>query len=248
MNILLLMAGGDTAFEVAGQPYPKNLVEIEGDPLAQRVIQSLDLLGAAENRLICAIRRDENLRWHTGDVIRLLQPGATVIEVPAETGGAACTALLAIDHIAEDEPLLIYNGDQIIDRPLEPMLDDFLARDLDGGIIVFDGVHPRWSYVRVDDDGLVVEAAEKRPISRLATAGTYWFRRGRDFLDAVAAMIFKDAHVGGSFYVCPAYNELILNRARIGVHAIDREAYYSLATPRGIAVYEEHLVARRTVS
>ena len=38
---------------------------------------------------------------------------------------------------------------------------------------------------RATTTGSCIEAAEKRPISRLATAGTYWYRRGGDFLDAV---------------------------------------------------------------
>ena len=54
---------------------------------------------------------------------------------------------------------------------------------MDGGVIVFDSVHPRWSFVRVDKAGFVIETAEKRPISRLATAGFYYFRRGADFVD-----------------------------------------------------------------
>lgn len=49
----------------------------------------------------------------------------------------------------------------------------------------------------------MVEAAAQRPISREATAGVYWFRRGGDFLDGAMAMIRKDAAVDGRFYVCP---------------------------------------------
>ena len=106
-------------------------------------------------------------------------------------------------------------------------------------------VHPRWSYVRCDEDGLVVEAAEKRPISRLATAGAYWYRRGSDFVEAVMAMIRKDASVEGRFYVCPAFNELILRGLRIGTRHIDRAQYFSLATPRSVATYEELLARTR---
>jgi hypothetical protein len=116
-------------------------------------------------------------------------------------------------------------------------------------VVTFDAVHPRWSYVRVGEDGLVREAAEKRPISRLATAGTYWFRTGGDFLDGVMAMIRKDASVEGRFYVCPVYNELILRGRRIGTHHIDREAYFSLASLHGVDAYEQHLArGRRAVT
>ena len=62
-------------------------------------------------------------------------------------------------------------------------------------MVTFRSLHPRYSYMLVDDNGLIVEAAEKRPISRHATAGFYWYRRGADFVQSAQDMIRKDAHV-----------------------------------------------------
>jgi dTDP-glucose pyrophosphorylase len=106
---------------------------------------------------------------------------------------------------------------------------------------VFDSVHPRWSYVRLDEHGYVIEAAEKRPISRYATAGVYYFRQGKAFVQAAMEMIKKDANTGGVFYICPTFNELILEQAKIGVYKISRDVYFSIATPEGVQVYEEYL-------
>jgi dTDP-glucose pyrophosphorylase len=243
MRVLALMAGDSGAFEVAGHPYPKNLVEIDGLPLVQRVVENLRPVVESADRAIFLVQQAEDRQFHTGDVIRLLVPSADVIAVPTLESGAACTALHAIGHIGRDEPLLVVNGDQILDVDLAGVVADFQRRDLDAGVVTFDAVHPRWSYVRCDEEGLVVEAAEKRPISRLATAGAYWYRRGGDFVEAVMAMIRKDASVDGRFYICPAFNELILRGLRIGTRHIDRAQYVSLATPRSVATYEE-LVAR----
>jgi NDP-sugar pyrophosphorylase family protein len=245
MRLVALMAGDSGAFEVAGHPYPKNLVEIDGLPLVQRVVENLQPVVDTARAAVFLVQQDEDRQFHTGDVIRLLAPDADVVPVPPLDSGAACTALHAIGRIARDEPLLIVNGDQILDLDLAEVVADFEERGLDAGVVTFDAVHPRWSYVRTDADGLVVEAAEKRPISRLATAGVYWYRRGGDFLDAVMAMIRKDACVDGRFYVCPAFNELVLRGLRIGTRHIDRSEYHSLATPRGVAGYEE-AVARRS--
>ena len=52
--------------------------------------------------------------------------------------------------------------------------------------------------------------AEKQPISRNATAGLYYFRRGVDFVRGAERMLFKNASFSGEFYVAPVYNELIL--------------------------------------
>lgn len=239
MNVIGLFAGDSEAFRAAGHHYPKNLVEIADEPLIQRVVNSQPMLRSEATRFVCLVRREENRRFHTSDVVRLLAPGARVLEVPESTGGAACTAMLAIDATDPDQPLLVMNGDVVIDADVRPLLADFERRGLDGGIVVFRAVHPRWSYVRVDDEGYVVETAEKRPISDLATIGYYWFRRPADFWGAAQRMIIKDAHVDGRFYVCPAYNEMVLAGAKIGIAEIEQKQHHSLATPQGVSVYED---------
>ena len=54
-------------------------------------------------------------------------------------------------------------------------------------------------------------------------------------------MIMKDAHHNGAFYICPCYNEMILQQGKIGIHRIPRNSYISLATPQGLHAYEEQL-------
>ena len=241
INVLVLMSGPSSAFKEAGYAYPKNLVEIAGVPLVQRVLLHLYPLRELDARLICVLRRDENRRDHTGAVIHLIDPTTTAIELNGDTAGAACSALLAVDHINNHDPLIIVNGDQILEADLSAIVRGFQDRRLDGGIVVFEDVHPRWSFVKCAADGRVIEAAEKRPISKLATAGFYYFREGRDFVVAATEMIKKDANVNGRFYVCPAYNEMILQQKNIGVHIVSRAAYRSLATPADVAAYSAHL-------
>jgi hypothetical protein len=47
-------------------------------------------------------------------------------------------------------------------------------------------------------------------------------------------MILKDAQIEGSFYVCPVYNELVLEGGKIGVSSIRRDHYVNLASPAGL--------------
>jgi CTP:molybdopterin cytidylyltransferase MocA len=249
MKLLVLMAGDSALFEVGGHRYPKNLVEIDGEPLVQRVVDGLRTAIDHASSSIFMIRDEEQRRHHTGDVIRLLVPEAEVITVPKLESGAACTALHAVGQIEADEPLLIFNGDQVLQADLPAIVAEFEEAGLDAGTVTFDAVHPRWSYVRPGPDGLIVEAAEKRPISRMATAGVYWFRRGGDFLEGAMAMIRKGASVEGSFYICPVFNELILGGRRIGAHHIERDNYFSLASMHSVDVYEQHLSRlRQTVA
>lgn len=243
MNILMPLGGSNELFQKHGFAFAKPLVEIDGRPLVEHAWSCLE--GLQPRQMIFVVRKEDDVRFHLGDMLTLLDPGARVVRSDGETAGAACTALLAIEHIDNDEELVIANGDQVFTTGVGAAVADFRARGLDAGTIVFDSVHPRWSFVKVGEDGLVVEAAEKRPLSRLATAGFYWFRRGSDFVQAAQAMIRKGASVNGAFFVCPSFNELILRSRRIGVFHIDREQYVSLATPQAIDDYEQQIQGKR---
>ena len=164
-----------------------------------------------------------------------------VIKTPAITKGAACSALLAIESIYNENPLVIINGDQFINADLQKIFEFFVESNLDGGIITFESLHPRWSYVRLDDNGFVIETAEKRPISKFATAGCYYFKHGKDFVESAFRMIEKGASVNNIYYICPSYNEMILKQQKIGVFQIDREQYLSLSTPENVESFAKFL-------
>lgn len=228
MVVLILAAGPPDNLQKAGFSFPKNLVEVNGKPLLQVVMENLAPLHNQGAKFVFVVRQDEIQRFHTDQVIKLLDPGAVVIGSYGETSGAACTALLAIEHIDNDQPLLVANGDQLLERDHNALITRFDQAGLDGGIPVFEDVHPRYSFARIGHDGLVVETAEKRPISNLATAGRYWFRKGQDFVRGAMDMILKDSQVNGAFYVVPVYNQLILKGARIGVERVEKTQYRNL--------------------
>ena len=92
--------------------------------------------------------------------------------------------------------------------------------------------------VRDDESLLIVEAAEKHPISRHATAGFYWFKRGADFDAAAQAMIRKDAQVDGKFFISLVFNELVLQQKRMGVLEVDSRHYHPRKARRQVSVYE----------
>jgi len=231
LNVLIL-AGGQSDSNADDGNYPLCLAEIKGAPLLQRLVDACRTTEAM--RFVAAFRRSDIDSFHLDNVMEVLAPGTIIVSAEKDTRGAACTALLAIGHIENDHELLIVNGNELIDVDYRKVLGDFRERRLDAGTITFSSIHPRYSYVRLSDDGLVVEAAEKRPISGHATAGFYWFARGSDFVRAAEEMIHKDASVNGSFYICPVLNELVLEQAHIGVHPIQPDQYHPLKTARQI--------------
>ncbi|MAX23468.1 MAG: nucleotidyltransferase [Phycisphaeraceae bacterium] len=238
MKIVIPMAGPEPQFSKIGQI--KALVEIADKPMIELVVDNLKSI-RDDAEFIFVIRKEICRKYHLDDVLKLLVPNATIVTAQNDTAGAACTAMLAIDHLQDNDPMIITNGDQLIQTDLNKAMTDLTLRNLDAGTIVFESIHPRWSYVLVDENQLVVEAAEKWPISKMATAGFYYFKQAGDFIEAVGNMLQKQASVNDWYYVCPTFNELILKQKRIGIHQIKRTEYISLATPEGVEAYSQSL-------
>lgn len=231
LNVLIL-ASGLSDSNVDDGNYPLCLAEIEGIPLIEHLVQACAQIGATG--FAVAFRKSDIEEFHLDNIMGVLAPNANVISVEKDTAGAACTALLAISYIDNDDELLILNGNELIGVDYMTIVSSFRQRKLNAGTVTFPSIHPRYSYVRVSDEGLVTEAAEKRTISRHATGGFYWFASGKDFVRCAQNMIYKDASVRGNFYVCPVLNELILEQRRIGVFPIDAGLYRPLKTVRQV--------------
>lgn len=229
---VLILAAADQQGEFEDSDYPLCLTEFDGTTLIERIARKCAGLPASE--WIFAMREREVRRYHLDNVVRQLVPNPRILIVRDNTRGAACTALLAAGSIDSDEELLIVSANEVVDVDLTTLVESFRLRGLDAGTIVFPSVHPRYSYVRLDQQGFVLEAAEKNPISSDAMAGIHWFAHGRTFVHCAKQTIRKDAHVEGSFYVSPTLNELVLEQSLIGVHRIEARQYHPLKNRRRV--------------
>jgi len=237
INILIPMAGAAVYYKDKNYIYPKPLTEVKGKPMIQGVIENFNSINEDIN-YIFAVNKEDCKKYHIDSVLQLLTNNeADIIRVDGETAGAACTALLAIDTINNDTPLIISNADQFFDCELDSYIKDFTKRKLDAAVICFDSVHPRWSYALTNDDGNIVETSEKRPISKQAIAGFFYFKQGSYFVKAAMESIFKDANVNGSYYIAPVFNELVLDGKKMGIGLVDNSKYHTFYSTQLLEEY-----------
>lgn len=247
-NILVPLCGKSSFFDTAEYPFPKPLVEINGQPMIQWVVDNLNTVRNGK-KFIFIIKTIENEQFYIENTLKLLtNQGCDIIKISHDTLGAPCTCLMAIDQINNDIPLVISNSDQIIDADLSKIVDHFLDRDVDAGVVCFNSVHPKWSYVRLDEQENIIETAEKRPLSRFAIAGFYFFKHGKDFVRAAFRSIKKGTQINGVYYIAPALNELILENKRLGVFKIASSQYHSFYSPQKIEEFEKILREQRRTS
>ena len=231
MNIVIPMAGEGAPFKNAGYPFPKPLIDINGKPMIQLIVENLN----TEGRFIFIVKKEHYEKYNLKFLLNLIAPGCVIVQVDKPTEGAACTVLLAENHINNDNPLLIANSDQFIEWDSNEFLYAMAADACDGGILTFKSTHPRWSYAKLDEKGYVAEVAEKKPISDIATVGIYYYKKGSDFVNNAKKMIEKNIRVNNEFYVCPVYNELISEQKKI--RAFNVEKMWGLGTPEDLNLF-----------
>ncbi len=242
INILLPMGGKSIFFDAAEFYYPKPLLDVADQMMIERVVRSLDTL-TLDKKFLFVINHADAVNFHLDKILKLIAKGrCEVIEQKGDTMGALCSCLLMIEHIDNDLPLIIANSDQILDVDYDKVIAHFRNFKADAGAITFPSFHPRWSYVFLDENGLVVETAEKKPISEHAVAGFYYYSSGRLFVEAAKSVIEKNDMIQDRFFISSSFNELILRGCRLTSYPIAADQYHSFFSPERIARFsDQHL-------
>ncbi len=227
MKVLIPMAGRGKRFEDAGYSFPKPLIEVNGKPMIQIIIENLNF----SDQHIFIVQKDHMEKYSIKEMLSLIKENSKIVSVTGVTEGAACTVLLAKESINNDEELIIANSDQWVNWNNQHFLSYLREKNADGGIVTFIATHPKWSFVKINEEGLVTEVAEKKPISNIATVGIYYFKKGSDFVQAAEQMISKDIRTNNEFYVAPVFNEMIASGKKI--------LTYPIAEMRGLGTPED---------
>ena len=228
MNVLIPMAGAGSRFAKAGYSFPKPLIDVNGKPMIQTVVENINI----DANYIFIVQKEHREKYNLDNMLNLIAPDCKIVEVDGITEGAACTTLLAEEYIDNDQPLFIANSDQWVGWNSLDFLYKMNELNADGGIVTFKATHPKWSYAAVDNDGMVTEVAEKNPISDNATVGFYYWKRGEDYVESAKDMIAMQKRVNGEFYVCPVFNQAILMGKKIFAHNV--EEMWGLGTPEDL--------------
>jgi HAD superfamily hydrolase (TIGR01509 family) len=234
LNVLIPMAGAGSRFEQAGYVFPKPLIEVNGKPMIQAVVENLNF----DSQHTFIVQKSHRSKYSLDFMLRLISPDCNVVEVDGLTEGAACTTLLAKDIINNDNPLILANSDQYVDWNVSEFMYKMQEQDVDAGIVCFNSTHPKWSFAKVDEHGYVTEVAEKQPISDIATVGIYFWKKGSDYVKYAEQMIGKNLRYNNEFYVCPVFNEAIADGKKIKIFMAEK--MWGIGTPEDLNYFLEH--------
>ena len=207
LNIVIPMAGRGSRFQEAGYSQPKPLIPVFEKPMIEVVINNLR--PSRPHRFVFVCQNSHLQDYPLRELLSRAAPNCKILGIDGVTAGAACTVLLAAEFIDNDQSLMIANCDQWIRYDVDDYLQACDASGAAGFIMTMRADSSKWSYVRRDGQGKIVEVVEKEVVSDEATVGVYNFARGADFVQAACDMIADNETSKGEFYVAPTYCRLI---------------------------------------
>ncbi len=234
LNVLIPMAGAGSRFIQQGYTFPKPLIEVNGKPMIQVVVENLNI----DAHYIFITQKEHYEKYNLKYLLNLIAPGCDILQVDSITEGAACSTLLAKQFIDNENSLIIANSDQYIDWNSNECMYAFSADNIDGGILTFDASHPKWSYAKLGPNGFVTEVAEKKVISNMATVGVYYWKKGSDYVRYAEDMISKNIRVNNEFYVCPVFNQAIEDGKKIKIKQVEK--MWGIGTPEDLKYFLEN--------
>lgn len=200
----------------------KPLIEVNNKTLIEWVIQNVYCKDA---HYIFVVQR-EHCRTYELD-LKLTQYcdklgcSSSVIQIDGLTSGAAVTCMKAESYVNNEVPLLISNSDQYaLHFSTHNFFKQMEIDNADASALVFEDSNPKWSFVKLNKQGVACQVVEKSPISHWATLGYYGFINGALFCDMAKKMLTDDFRVNNEHFVSPTLDYAIRNGYTV-------KAYYS---------------------
>jgi dTDP-glucose pyrophosphorylase len=236
------MAGNGIRFKKSGVKLPKYMIEIGNTTMFELSVASLSHLVRELDQVIFIVKAEDNAEnFILKRVSSTFQTkNIEIIELNESTDGQASSVLFAKEKITSGNMIAIYN----IDTGVKPgSLKLKIGNSISGHIPCFEtdrGDH--WSFVKVTDNYIVTEVAEKKRISRFATLGLYWFK-GIELYEKAYMKCFENnqALVNGEKYIAPMYDWMIKNDYLVSIELINKDDISPLGTPSELNVYLENI-------
>ena len=236
MSVIITMAGHGSRFTNSGYLVPKYRIFARGYSLFYWSMLSLSNFFDEHFIFVCLSSHD--IDWIKQQAIAIGINDFSFHLLDNVSKGQAETAYSALHLAKEQQPLWIYNIDTYV---LGGYMKPNDIANFSGCVYVFCTNSPLRSYVQYDEDGRVINIAEKQIISDWAAVGLYGFSNVSEYKQAyiMAYIQNKVKLTNNEQYVAPLYNMLILqNKPVVTPKLPDSNMYSSLGTPEQLLDFD----------
>lgn len=245
MANIIPMAGVGSRFSEEGYKVPKPLISVSGVPMIVKAIRDMP----ESNKWIFIVRKEHIDNNNIDKTIKNEIPDAIIIPIDYTTEGQACTCMLAEPYLKPDEPVFIAACDNGYLYNKEKYKKLCNRKDIDSVLWTFTQKetlrrNPKaWGWCKLEDDNTTIkDMSVKAPVSDNpfndhAVVATFYFKKAKDFIDAVNLMIKENYRINNEFYVdaVPVFLKKLGKKTAI----FDVDLYIGWGTPADLKDYEK---------
>jgi dTDP-glucose pyrophosphorylase len=151
-----------------------------------------------------------------------------VFNITRPTKGALATALLPIDLIKSDEPVVLIPTNSIVQAgELRKFIKQMIADRVSAGALLIKSNNPEYSYARIHDNR-VIEFIEKTVVGNMATTGVFYFKDKALLLQSAKWAFVNSQILNSQFFVAPSLNYILTSGQEVGFSIVDEDKYEHL--------------------
>lgn len=243
MQIVIPMSGFGERFRRAGYDLPKPLIEIDGKPIIEHVVDMFP--GETDFIFICNEDHLAHPDYRMARTLERIAARGRILGIPAHKRGPVHAVLQARHLIDPAAPVVVNYCDFTCYWDWQHFKEYVRACGCAASIPAYKGFHPHtlgstnYAYMR-ERDGWVLDIQEKQPytdnrMEEYASSGTYHFSSGQLMLEAFDRTEALDLNVGGEYYVSLAYRPLLADGLPVAVYPLQH--FMQWGTPEDVAEY-----------
>jgi len=232
MNIIIPIGGVGQRFKDEGYLVPKPLINVLGKPMIYRVIDNLNL---SEDDNVYIIYNNQLKEYNFEDLIKFYFPKKNIYFISLDflTKGAAETVLTGLNELPVKElnkEFLIMDCDTFYNEDIIRLYKQSSNKNL---IYYFkdENPNPIFSYIKVDNNGQVIDIKEKEKISHNANTGAYGFESGH-LLKQYCERILN---LKSELYTSYVYKEMLNDKVKIYGQLLS--SFNCVGTPLQLQIY-----------
>ena len=243
MQIVVPMSGFGERFRRANYTVPKPLIEVDGKPIIQHVIEMFP--GEEKFIFICNENHLKESKYRMEETLNNVCPTGKIIAIPEHKLGPVYAVLQAIKAVELDEPTIVNYCDFTCYWDYTHFKKLVDQRNCDGAIPSYRNFHPHtlWNnnYAYIREKNLhVLNIQEKKPFTtnpqkEFASSGTYYFKSGRMMQKYFQKTMDRKLMVADEYYVSMSYKLMVEDDLNVLVYELNY--FMQWGTPRDLEDY-----------
>lgn len=242
-QIVIPMSGIGKRFLESGYNTPKPLIEVEGKPIIEHVVELFD----KPDDVIFICNEKHLKETNMFKILKSISPNSKILEVPYNKKGPVEAVNQILDHIPNDREIIVSYCDYGTVWDYKKFLIETRTNNSDGAIPCYIGFHPHmlgtdnYAFCK-ESDGRLIEIKEKEPftgdkMNEYASNGTYYFKNGEILKKYFTKLVDLDINLNGEYYVSLVYNLLVNDGLKVTIFEIEKMLQWG--TPYDLEIFKK---------